>query len=312
MFPSDIDRVPEGLENNEIVIGWSRAEGLLEKGLSWEDFREIVHRTYYAEETTRRRAGGAAGHLWRFINDMSEGDLVVVPYWSEFFVAEVAGQAVYRPDRVNEDDAHRRKVRWLNDGNPLPRTLARSALIARMKTQGTCAFAGDLLEEIEECIEVVNAPEKPSFQTDLQRSLVKVMIDQIRSGRIESFGFERFIAETMEHLGAESVNIIPRSQDKGADILANFRVAGAFTQRVAIQAKHWQPEPPVGQDVVEQLIQGIEAESADLGMVITSGSVSAEAQQAAEQYFNDKGIRIELIDGEQFAKLLIEHGVRPI
>jgi hypothetical protein len=31
---------------------------------------------------------------------------------------------------------------------------------------------------------------------------------------------------------------------------------------IAIQAKHWQPKPPVGRDVVEQLIRGIEAESA--------------------------------------------------
>jgi restriction endonuclease Mrr len=88
-------------------------------------------------------------------------------------------------------------------------------------------------------------------------------------------------------------------------------VAGAFQQIVAVQAKHWQPEPPVGRDVVEQLIRGIEAESAHLGMVITSGSISEDASQAAEQYFVDKGIRIELVDGFQFAKLIVEHGILP-
>ncbi len=103
---------------------------------------------------------------------------------------------------------------------------------------------------------------------------------------------------------------MPRSQDKGADLLATFRVAGAFQQVVAVQAKHWQPEPPVSRDVVEQLIRGIEAESANLGMVVTSGSISDAAVQAAEQYFEEKGIRIELLDGEQFAKLMVEHGIR--
>ena len=31
---------------------------------------------------------------------------------------------------------------------------------------------------------------------------------------------------------------------------------------------------------------------------------------AAEKYFEEKGIRIELLDGEQFAKLIVEHGIR--
>jgi len=73
---------------------------------------------------------------------------------------------------------------------------------------------------------------------------------------------------------------MPRGKDKGADLLATFLVAGAFQQVVAVQAKHWQPDPPVGPDVVQQLINGIEAESANLGMVITSGSISEEASPA--------------------------------
>jgi restriction endonuclease Mrr len=93
--------------------------------------------------------------------------------------------------------------------------------------------------------------------------------------------------------------------------LSDFRVAGAFRQKIAVQAKHWQPDPPVGRDVVDQLIRGIEAEGASLGMVITTGSMAQGAAEAAEQYFEDKGIRIELVDGEQFAKLIVEHGLIP-
>jgi len=62
--------------------------------------------------------------------------------------------------------------------------------------------------------------------------------------------------------------------------------------------------------VIKQLIRGIEAESANFGMVITSGSICDEEVDAAEQYFEEKGIRIELLDGEQFAKLIVEHGIR--
>lgn len=61
---------------------------------------------------------------------------------------------------------------------------------------------------------------------------------------------------------------------------------------------------------MDQLIEGIEAESADLGMVVTSGSIADNATARAELYFKGHGIKIELVDGEQFAKLIVEHGIR--
>lgn len=308
--PSGVDKVPEALKDNQIIIGWAKADGLLNANLTWEQFRQIISDTYYSEEDSLRRAGGAAGHMWRFIREMNKGDFVVVPHWSEFYVAEVEGPAIYDETKITDDTAYRRPVIWLNNNKAIRRDLAKSALISRMKTQGTCAYATDLLAEIIECIQLGSTGQVPTFQTDLQTRLIRETLAELRSGRMDSFGFERLIQTVITGLGADDARIIPRSQDKGADILATFRVGGAFRQVIAIQAKHWQPDPPVGKDVVEQLIKGIEAESANLGMVITSGAISDEAVAAAEKYYEDKGIRIELVDGEQFAKLIIENGIR--
>jgi restriction endonuclease Mrr len=241
---------------------------------------------------------------------MKPGDLVVVPHGPDFFVTEVSGPATYDRTKIDDDTAYRRPARWLNGGNPIPRQIARSALLSRMKTQGTSAVATDLLDEIKECLSLAERGQAPTFQTDLQARLIRELLAELRSGRMDSFGFERLIQRVLRDLGAEEVRIVPRREDKGADLLATFRVAGTFQQVVAVQAKHWQPEPPVSREVVEQLIRGIEAESANLGMVVTSGSISEEAVQAAEQYFEETGVRIELLDGEQFAKLMVEHGIR--
>ena len=308
--PGDNDRVPEALSKNQIIIGWAEAQGLLDTTLPWEQFREIISNTYYPSEPNLRKAGNAAGHMWRFIREMNEGDLVVVPYGSSFYVAEIKGDATYDPVKVTDDTAYRRPVLWLNSAMPIERTLAKSALISRMKTQGTCANATDLLDEIKECIQLSSSGQKPTFQSDLQSRLVLETLDEIRGGRMDSFGFENLIQDILIGLGAKDVYVVPRSQDKGADIVATFLVAGAFSQKVAVQAKHWQPDPPVDQSVVDQLIKGIEAESANLGMIITSGTISDEATNSAELYFEDKGIKIELVDGEQFAKLIVEHGIR--
>lgn len=306
--PSGIDRVPDALTANQLIIGWSQAPGLLDMNLSWEQFREIISRAYYADEQTLHKAGSAAGHMWRFIHDMNEGDLVVVPYGGNFYVAEVTGQAIYLDDKRSEDTAYRRSVNWLNEMQPIPRSLAKSALISRMKTQGTCAGATDLLSEIEDCLTLMKSGNRPTFKDDLEARLVRETLEELRGGRIDSFGFENLIRELLLRVGAQQAEVIPRSKDKGADVVATFLLAGTFQQVVAVQAKHWQPDPPVGQEVVTQLIAGIEAESANFGMIITSGTISNEATELAESYHQDKGVKIELVDGEQFAKLLVEKG----
>jgi restriction system protein len=308
--PSRIDRVSEALSSNQIIIGWAKARGLLDENLTWEEFRRIISDTFYTDEENLRRAGAASGHMWRFIREMKRGDYIVVPYDAEFYVAEVSGPATHDESKVGEDTAYRRNVTWLNDKQSIPRSLAKSALISRMKMQGTCAYATDLLPQIKECLNVSKSGAKPTFQSDLQSRLIRETLDEIRSGRMDSFGFENLIHDVLRGLGADEARVVPRNQDKGADIVATFKVAGAFLQILAVQAKHWQPDPPVGKNVVEQLIRGIEAESANLGMIVTSGTVSDEATSIAEQYFEEKGIKIELVDGEQFAKLIVEHGIK--
>jgi predicted Mrr-cat superfamily restriction endonuclease len=310
--PSEVDRVDEALASNQIIIGWSEAAALLDPHLDWHTFREVMRTQYYAQEPNLRRAGAAAGHMWRFMREMNPGDLVVVPHGSEFYVAKVEGPATHDPSKIAEDTAFRRTVAWQNDKQPIPRSLARAALQSRMKTQGTCAYATDILPEILDCLEVAGREQPPTFHSDLHQRLVREALSEIRSGRLDSYGFEYLIKKLLEQKGAENVRIVARAEDKGADLLATFRIAGAFTFLVAVQAKqYYRPEPPVGPEAVQQLIQGIEAESANLGMLVTAGSVSKEAAQLAEKYFDEKGTKIELVDGPQLAALIVEIGLSP-
>ena len=308
--PGEVDRVPEALEKDHLIIGWAEAKGLLDPNLNWVRFREIIRRVYHANDENLRKAGMSSGHVWRFVHDMDIGDLVVVPYGSKFYVGEVLGPAFYDESKVDDDSAYRRPVKWLNNKLGIPRTTAKSALVSRMKTRGTCANAGDLVDQIAECVTLAARGEKPTFEQDLQVRLVKGTLDELRSGRIDSYGFERLIETVLSGLGAVDTKIVPRSDDKGIDILATFRVASTFRLVVGIQAKHFHAEPPVGVDVVEQLITGIQEGGEDVthGVVVTSGTFSPEATARAEDY-GAKGIPIELIDGDQLAALIVQHGL---
>lgn len=305
--PGRKDMVPQALADEDLIIGWAKAKGLLDENLSWKDFRKIVHDQYYSKDANYRRSGMATSYLWLFIREMRRGDIIVVPHGSKFYVGEVAGSARYDVDKIGSDSAYRRKVKWSNPDQPQPRKFARAALQSRMKIQGTCADATDLLEEIE------NAREATSiFEQDLHKLLVQQTIQEIRTGKMDGAGFERFVGSLLERLGGNDVRIISHAKDKGADIVARFRVAGVIQITVAVQAKHYKPKPPVNKKVVEVLLQGMEAESADIGMIITSGTFSKEATEFVRHLFENEGIRIELIDGQQLGSLILEHGVRKI
>jgi hypothetical protein len=70
-----------------------------------------------------------------------------------------------------------------------------------MKTQGTCADATDLLDEIKECLSLARRGEAPTFEADLQSRLIREVLDELRTGRIEDFKFELLIQTVLQGLG---------------------------------------------------------------------------------------------------------------
>jgi restriction endonuclease Mrr len=221
----------------------------------------------------------------------------------------VKGSAYHDPDRVKDDTAFRRPVEWLNAKNPIPRKNARLALRLRMNIQNTCAAADDLINEIEEVLKPGEDGKTTTFEQDLQRGMVERVLKEIREGKISDRGFEELVATVLKRLGAKDVHIIPRNLDKGADVIGTFSIADTFKFVLAVQAKHYQPVPPVGKWVVDQLINGMQAESADLGWIVTSGSYSEETISYVAEVCERDGIRIELIDGEQLAALIVANGL---
>jgi predicted Mrr-cat superfamily restriction endonuclease len=306
------DRVTEALKDNDLLVGWSAAEGLLDNTLDWLAFREAIHNKYHIGDSSYTGSGRAAGSLWRFIREMNLGDLVVVPAGDSFYVAEVAGLIRHDASRVKDDSAHRRKAKWLNGGKSIPRRYARAALQSRMKVRHTCAHASDLLDEIREVLALAGKGNAPSFHTDLRGRLINQTLEEIRNGRLDSYGFELLLQRVLESMGGTNVRVIPRKYDKGADIIATFSLATSFRFTLAVQAKHFQPSPAVGPEVVDQLVIGMEAEEADLGWVATCGEFSKAAVARKEEVEASKGIRIELVDGEQLAAMIIEGGLRSV
>jgi hypothetical protein len=136
--------VAEGLASDEIIVGWSAVEELLDE-TDWVKFRQFIKQRYYPDEQDFRKAAANGGSLWRFLREMREGDFVVVPIERAFYIAEITCKPRFDRSKVVSDTAYRRPVRWLNDKQQIPRADARAALQSRMGAYQACVSASDLL-----------------------------------------------------------------------------------------------------------------------------------------------------------------------
>jgi len=138
MVPVGRDRVEDARAANVITIGWGKADGLVDPGLSRERFRDEVIRAYYQRATDLRAAGTSNGQLWRFIREMSAGDLVVVPRGDALHLARVAGDVSYDQRPEAEHWAFSRPVEWLTRSSGVSRNLLPDEVLHTLRWQGTC------------------------------------------------------------------------------------------------------------------------------------------------------------------------------
>ena len=305
LAPLGQDLTQEALEKDEIFVGWKEVKGLLEEGLSFYDFRERVKDTYGIENNYA--AAAFARFLWGFLKGMKPGDYVVVPSGGQFYVAEVVGDPYY--DESHPVAAHRRPVRWLNDKKPIPRELASAALQGRMKARGTLMDTSDLVEHIEKVLEDAERGETPNLARELRARMVEAVRQELTQGRMNPDRFEELVKRMAQAMGAAEAKWVPRRSDQGADVVADFELMGGLLVTVGIQAKFYQPGKPMGRHAVDQLAQALRAGVAEMGLVITTGDVSEEAYQAAEEYLSRENLQIGILGGRELAELIVDKGL---
>jgi restriction system protein len=117
--------------------------------------------------------------------------------------------------------------------------------------------------------------------------------------------FEDLVLDVLHALGygmsREALQRVGRSGDGGIDGIVSLDRLGL--QKVYVQAKKWQGQ--VGAPQIQGFMGALQLQGADRGVLITSGTVSGPAREAARQARGS----VVLIDGARLAELMIEHGV---
>ena len=129
-----------------------------------------------------------------------------------------------------------------------------------------------------------------------QRQALKERLDQM-----DPYRFEHLIANLLDAMGYDDVQVTQASGDKGVDVVGTVRF-GFTTIREYVQVKRQQGG--IQRPTVDQLRGALPYHQALRGTIITTGTFSSGCHEAAAF---QGAAPISLVNGEQLLDLLLEH-----
>ena len=137
---------------------------------------------------------------------------------------------------------------------------------------------------------------------ELSDRLAEELLERVK--QVSPDSFERLVVSLLEKMGYGQGEAVGRSGDGGIDGIINQDALGL--EKVYIQAKRW--EDPVGEPEIRNFAGSLDKQGANKGVFITSSSFSSTAEETA-RFISAGNKFIRLIDGEELARLMINHGV---
>ena len=137
---------------------------------------------------------------------------------------------------------------------------------------------------------------------ELSDRLAEELLERVK--RVSPADFERLVVSLLEKMGYGQGQAIGGNGDKGIDGIINQDALGL--EKVYIQAKRW--ESQVGEPEIRNFSGSLEAKGANKGVFITSSFFGPKARETA-RFISAGNKFIRLIDGEELARLMINHGV---
>ncbi|MEM0134929.1 MAG: restriction endonuclease [Thermoplasmatales archaeon] len=126
---------------------------------------------------------------------------------------------------------------------------------------------------------------------------------------IKPSDFERLIIDLVLALGygknhEEMARVLGKTGDQGIDGEISQDKLGF--DKIYLQAKKWDSKSSIGSGQIRDFIGALTIKNASKGIFITTASFSKEARETA---IKDNTHKIVLIDGDELARLMFEHGI---
>lgn len=132
------------------------------------------------------------------------------------------------------------------------------------------------------------------------------LLDRLR--KVSPAFFEQVVVDLLVAMGYggshdDAASVIGRTGDEGIDgIIKEDRLG---LESIYVQAKRWKEGSTVGRPDIQQFAGALQGQKARKGVFITTSSFSRDAREYAKAV----QATIVLIDGQQLAEFMLDHGV---
>jgi restriction system protein len=300
----------ELVEHGFVSIGWPGIGDLNRTGGDRESIKLEVESAY-----PRAKAGAIpvwAGVLYRFAFEMKVGDYILYPYKPDRTLHFGRVEGDYYFDADAEMHRHRRKVKWLQVDVPRDAfsqaaryEIGSAVTLFKVKnhsteflpyftgeTPGAPASEPETVDEAaEEASEELNAERIELISRDF-------VIDALMNGTT-GFKFEYFIADLLRAMGYRA-KVTQATGDGGVDVVAHRDPLGLEPPLIKVQCKRTLGK--TGAPDVQKLTGTLAPGGSELGLFVTLGSYSSDAQHIGRNWHN-----LQLLNGNDIVTLIFEH-----
>ncbi|SYZ72202.1 hypothetical protein TRIP_C20317 [Candidatus Zixiibacteriota bacterium] len=300
-YPHGKYRMQEFLEKGMVAIGWPSTGDLASK--TRDEIGNILKTTYYTGASSGT-LGQVTGIVNRFVNQIQEGDTIIVPDGNFIYLGTTTCTYEFRPELQADDQGYPHWVRvdWLFDKRPVVRAELPAILFDSLKGRQT--VYGIPSEAIEP---VIKSPDSYiAFDASVEFEYKRTYIERLSKGTvpgINSPAFEKAVMRVLRLYFPSLRQLATTNAPVGADTDLIAELPGSVVVR--IQVKCFQDKSGLLKPwVVTQLRDSME--SGENGIIVTTNRIGQDAREEAER---DSERPIDFIDVAEFAQLVFDNQV---
>lgn len=285
------------------AIGWHQLAAHAKPGVG----RKQLIALYQSTEPQMKPGTVVSGasQVWRFVNDMKNGDWVVTysPANRLYLVGKVVGAAEHHPEWTEQGMSLTRQVQWqpqelprddLSTGakNTLGSTLTLFEVPSSTASEVLAALKGKPAPVVEEDVEeAITDP-----LADIESQALERIKDRVNE--LDWDDMQQLVAGILRAMGYKT-QISPPGADRGKDIVASPDGFGFEHPRIVVEVKHRKGQ--MGSQEIRSFLGGRHKD--DRGLYVSTGGFTKDAQYEADR----ASIPLAMWTLDHVVRALIEH-----
>jgi restriction system protein len=272
-------------ERGVAAIGWGMLAPDAKPGMT----RKELTKLYLAAEPQAKpgTAISGASQVWRFINDVANGDYVLTysPANRTYMLGKVTGPSEYRPDWRDDSMPLARTVKWQDaeierdllstpTKNSLGSTLTLFLLPDTAAAEMLAASAGRPIKEESESDAAAEAEIDPL--DDIQSLALERIKDKVSA--LDWSEMQDLVAGILRAMNYKT-QVSPAGPDRGKDIIASPDGFGFENPRIVVEVKHRNGQ--MGSQAIRSFLGGRHKD--DRGLYVSTGGFSKDAFYEADR-----------------------------